>query len=109
MLGNLHGFKLLQPCLLGNLVISLVGIVFEMAHIGDVAYIAYLVADMLEIAEQDVEGDGRTGMAQMGVTIDGRSTDIHAHMGCVDRLKGLLAAAERIVNHEVLLLVQIHR
>ena len=46
----LHGLQLLHPGLLGYLVLALVGIVFQMAHVGDVPDIAHLVAQMLQVA-----------------------------------------------------------
>ena len=63
VLGYLHGFQLLQTGLLGNLVLALVGIMFQMAYIRNVAYIAHFIAQMLQITKQQVEGDGRTGMS----------------------------------------------
>ena len=80
ILRHLHRLQLFQARLLSNLVLPFVGVVLEVAHIGDVAHIAHLVADMLQVAEHHVERDGRTGMAQMGVAIDGGTADIHAHM-----------------------------
>ena len=100
VLRYLHGFQLLQPGLLGNLVLTLVGIVLQVTYIRNVADIAHLVAQMLKVTEQQVEGDGRTGMAQMRVTIDCRSTDIHAHMGCMQRLEALHLARQRIINNQ---------
>ena len=54
VLRDLHGLELLQPCFLLDLVVqpcflldlvvALVGVVLEMAHIGDVAHVANLVA-----------------------------------------------------------------
>ena len=44
ILGDLHRLQLLQPCLLGNLVLSLVGIMLQVPHIRDVTDIAYLIA-----------------------------------------------------------------
>ena len=52
VLHHLHGLKLLQASLLGYLVLAVVGVVLEMAHIGDVAHVAHFVARGLEIAEQ---------------------------------------------------------
>ena len=98
ILRNLHRLQLFQPCLLLNLVIALVGIVLQMAHIGDVAHIAHLVAEVLQVAEKDVEGDGRTGMSQMGIAIDRGSADIHSYMGGVQRLEALLLPVQCIVN-----------
>ena len=40
----LHRLELLQACLLLNLVVALVSVVLQVAHIGDVAHIAHLIA-----------------------------------------------------------------
>ena len=88
VLSHLHRLQLLQTCLLGNLVLALVRIVFQMPHISDVAHIAHLVAQMLQVAEKQVESDGRTGMSQMGVAIDRRSAYIHAHVRCMQWFEG---------------------
>ena len=44
VLRDLHGLELLQACFLLDLVVALVSVVLEMAHIGDVAHVANLVA-----------------------------------------------------------------
>ena len=98
VLGNLHRLQLFQACLLGNLVLALVSIVLQMTYICDVAYIAYLVTQMFQIAEQQVEGDGRTGMTQMGVAIDGGTANIHANIGGVERFEALFLSCQCIVN-----------
>ena len=43
VLGYLHRLELLQAGLLGYLVLTLVGIVLQVAHIGDVAHVPYLI------------------------------------------------------------------
>ena len=73
----------------------------QMTHIGDVANITHLVAQVFQIAEQQVEGNSGTGMSQMGIAIDGRTTDIHAHIGGVQRLETLLLARQRIINNQL--------
>ena len=100
VLGNLHRLQLFQACLLGNLVLALVSIVLQMTYICDVAYIAYLVTQMFQIAKQQVEGNGRTGMTQMRVAIDGGTTYIHAHIGGMQRLEALLLARQRIIDNQ---------
>ncbi len=89
VLRHFHWLQLLQTCFLGNLVLSFVGIVLQMAHVGNVADIAHLVADVRQVAEQQVESDGRACMSQMRVTVHGRSADIHAYMRCMQRYKQL--------------------
>ena len=80
VLRDFHGLKLLQTGFLGDFVLALVGIVFQMAHIGDVAHVAHLVADMGEIAEHHIEGHGRTRVSQMRLAIYRRPADIETHM-----------------------------
>ena len=98
VLGNLHRLQLLQPGFLGNLVLTLVGIVLEVAYVGNVAHIAYLVAEVTQVAEHQVEGDGGTGMTQMGVAIDGGTANIHAYIGGVERFEALFLSCQCIVN-----------
>ena len=98
VLGHLHGFQFLQPGLLGNLVLALVGIVLQMAYVGDVAHVAHLVAQMLQIAEEEVERDGRTGMAQMGIAVDRGAADVHAHSPLVERAEEFLLTRKCVVN-----------
>ena len=89
ILGNLHRLQLLQTSLLGNLVLTFVGIMLQMPHVGDVTDITDLITQMFQIAKHEVEGDGRTGMSQMGITIDGWPADIHTHIRCMKGFKTL--------------------
>ena len=93
VLGYFHGLELLEAGLLCYFVVTLVGVVLQVAHVGDVAHVAHLVAKMTQITENDVESDGGTGVAQMWVAVYCRSAHIHAHIGCMQRHKSLLAAA----------------
>ena len=95
-LDHLHGLQLLQTGLLCNLVLAFVGIVLEMAHVGDVPHITDLVAEMLQETEQDVVGHARTGMAQMGVAIDGGTAHIHPYMAGMDGNEEFLPACQGI-------------
>ena len=70
----------------------------QMAHVGDVTHISYLISQMLQVTKHQVEGDGGTGMAQMGVTIDRRAADIHTHIGGMKRFETLLLSCQCIVN-----------
>ena len=83
VLRNLHRLGLFESCLLLNLVISLIGVVLQVAHIGDIAHVAHLISEVLEVAEEYVEGDSGACMSQMWVAIDGRSAHIHADIGGV--------------------------
>ena len=98
VLRDLHGLELLQARLLLDLVVTFVGVVLKMTHISDVAHVANLVSQMLQIAEEHVESNGRTGMTQVRIAVDSRSANIHTHVRGVQRLEELLAAGERIIN-----------
>ena len=98
VLRNLHGLQLLQPGLLGNLVFALVGILLEVAHIGDVAHIADLVSEVREELEKDVVSDARAGVPEVRVTIDGRSADIHPHPAFVHGLEDFLIVTQCVGN-----------
>ena len=57
VLCHFHRLELLKACLLGNLVLAGVGVVLQVTHIGDVAHVAHLIAQVLEVAEQHVKCD----------------------------------------------------
>ncbi len=98
VLHHFHWLQLLETRLLSNLVFAGIGIMLEMAYIGDVAHVAHLHALMLEVAEEDVEGDGRSGMTQMGIAVDSRTADIHTNTPLMEGLEGLLSAGEGVID-----------
>ncbi len=100
--GSMLGLELLEPCLLGYLVVAIVGIVLQVPHIGDVAHIAHLVAQVAEVSEHKVEGDGRPCVAQVWVAIDGGATHIHPHIGCMEWFERFFPSAEGVVDNECL-------
>ena len=53
---------------------------------------------MLQVAEKDVEGDGRTGMTQMGVAVNCGAAHIHTHSAWGERAEELLLSAQRVIN-----------
>ena len=97
---HLHRFELFEPGFLGDLVLSLVGVVLQMPHVRDVAHVAHLVSRSLEVAEQQVERHGGAGVAQMRIAVDRGTADIHAHAARHEGFELLLAAGERIVKYE---------
>ena len=66
----------------------------DVAHIGDMAF----AIEMPQQAKQHIEHDDRPRIADMGKVIHRRSADIHAHIGSIDRRKGLLGAGQGIVK-----------
>ena len=96
VLHHLHGLQLFQAGLLGNLVLAFVGVVLQVAYVGDIAHIAHLVAQILQQAEQHVIGDARTGVAQMGVSVNGGAAHVHTHAAFVDGFEYFLIAGKGI-------------
>ena len=92
VLRHFHRFKLFESCFFCNLVLAFVGIVLEVSDVGDVSDVAHLVAEVFEIAEDEVKGDGGAGVSQMRVAIDGRSADIHADVSLGERLEKFFTA-----------------
>ena len=99
VLCNLHRLQLLQTGFLGNLVLTLIGIVLKVAYISDITHVSYFITQVLQIAEHEIEGDSGTGMSEMGITIDCRTAHIHAHIGRMKGLETLLLTRQRIVNN----------
>ena len=82
-----HRLKLLDAGFLGNLVFAVVGVVFEVPDVGDVTDITHLVAEMLQVALDDVKGYGRTGMSEVSVAIDRRPAHIHSDRTFMERFE----------------------
>ena len=97
-LHHFHRLQLFQAGLFSHFVFAVVGIMFQVADIGYVAYIAYFISYMGKITEQEVECNRRTGMSQMRIAVNRRSTDIHAYVGFMQRNKLFLLSCERVVN-----------
>ncbi len=95
-LHHLHRLQLLQPRLLSNLILALVGIVLQVTYIRDVPHIADLVAQILEQLEQHIIRNARTRVPKMGIAINRRAAHIHPHMTGLDGLEKLLLPAHRI-------------
>jgi MoaA/NifB/PqqE/SkfB family radical SAM enzyme len=55
---------------------------------------------MFQITEHKIEGNGRAGMPQMRITIDGGTADIHADMRGVKGLEALLLTRQSIINNQ---------
>ncbi len=100
VVGHFHRFELFQTRFLGDFVFALVGVVFQVADVRDVAHVADLVARRFQIAEQQVECHGRAGMAQVGVAVDRGAAHIHARTPRYQRFECFLAPRERIVKRQ---------
>ena len=98
VLDYLHGLQLLQTGFLGNLVLTLIGIMLQMAYIGDVTHVTNLVAQVLQVAEQYVKCDGGACVTQMRITIYGRTAHVHAYVRRVQCFKQLFLSGQGVVD-----------
>ncbi len=101
-LHDLHGLHLLQARLLGDLVLAAhVDVALEMPHIGDVAHVAHLVADVLQVTKNDIEADEGAAVAQVHVAVHRRTAYIHAHLAGHQRFERLFLSRQTIVNDQI--------
>ena len=98
ILHHFHRLELFETGFLGNLVFTIVSIMFQVADICYVAYIAYLVSYMSQITEQQVESDSRPCVAQVGVTVNRRTANVHTHMRFVQWDELFLFSCECVIN-----------
>ena len=98
VLHHLHRLQLLQPRLLGDFVFPLVGVMLQVAYVGDVAHVAHLKAKVGEVAVDDVEGNRGAGVAEVAVAVDRRAADVHPDPPLVERPEIFLVALERVIN-----------
>ena len=71
-----------------------------MPHIGDVADIAHGISRVFEVTEEEVEGDGRARVSEVGIAIDGGTTHIHAYSAFVNGFEDFFSAREGVVDLE---------
>ena len=107
ILHHLHRLKLFQAGLFADLVITRVGIAFQMADIRNVPHIPDFIADVLQITEYQVEGDGRPRMPQVRITVNRRSANVHADMRRAERLEKLFLPGEGVVNVKLMLHIKL--
>ena len=63
ILYHLHRFQLFEAGFLGNLVFTIIGIVFQVTHISNVTHVTHLVSQVVQVAEKNIKRNCRTGMS----------------------------------------------
>ena len=74
-----------------------------MAYVGDVSHIPHLVAQMLQVPENNVKIDGTARMPQVCLAIDSRATQIHTHQWGIQRHEVFFLAGKGVVDFELTL------
>ncbi len=96
-LHDFHRFQLLQLRHAANFVLALVAVAHQVAHVGDVADVAHLEANMRQVPKQQVERHERADVAEVGVVIDRRPADVHTHVRRGEWFENILLAGEGVV------------
>ena len=102
ILHDLHRFQALQFGFLGNFILAVIAVVGEVPHVGDVADVAHLIAEVLQVAEDEVEGDGGTGVPQMGVAVNRGTADIQPYERGIERFERFFPAGEGVVDVQLI-------
>jgi hypothetical protein len=103
LLNHLHRLQMLESCLLFYLVLSLIGIILEVPHVGYVAYIPDFILKICKVTEQHVECHSWTGMAKMRMAVNRRAADIHSYKWGMKRFEEFLFAGEAVIDGEVII------
>lgn len=102
ILRHFHRFKLLKPRFLGYFILTFVGVVLKMAHVGNIPHIAHLISYMLQITEHHVESDCGTRVSEMRIAINCRAANIHSYPSRSERLELLLHSGACVVDQKLL-------
>ncbi len=97
-LSHFHGFQLLQT---GALEHTVFAVVQQVAYIGDVANVAHAIADVLQVAVNDIETDKSAAVAEVNVVINRRAAHIHAYMSVLHGLESLFLSCDAVVQLQV--------
>ena len=75
-LDDFHRFQAVQLCLFFDFIFPVVAVVGQMPYVCDVADVSDFIPQVLQVSEKHVERDGRAGMSQMGITVNGRPANV---------------------------------
>jgi hypothetical protein len=76
--------------------VAFVGVIFEVAHIGNVAYVPDFVSEELQVSGHHIEAQERPDVPKMHVIVDCRAANIHSDPARMDGLKFFLFSAQRV-------------
>jgi hypothetical protein len=89
---------LFKPCLFGDLILPEILVSLQMPNIGYVPYIANPVTEMFQVTENKIESNRRTGVSEMGISINCRTTNIHTDRRGMEWFKGLFFPGKGVIN-----------
>ena len=78
-LDDFHRFQLIQFGFLFNFIFTVITVVGQVTDICNIPDIPDFIAEVLQIPEKDIEGNGRAGMSQVGISVNSRSADVKSY------------------------------
>lgn len=103
LLYDLHRLQLFHPCLLGDLVLTLISVIRQMTRVRDIPNVPDLVSQVIQITIDEVECEKGPAVPKVHIAVYRRPADIHPHEGWVQWLKGFLFARERVYDMQTML------
>ncbi len=98
LLNHLHRLEALLAGTTADLVLSrVISFILKMPHIGYVTHIPHIVAQVHQVPVEHVKSHRRTGVAEMGLAVDGGSADIHADKRWSQGFEQFLPACKGVV------------
>jgi hypothetical protein len=71
-------------------------------NIGDILYVAHIIAKVAQVADHHIKGNVAFGVAEVGVAVDGRPAHVNSDKAFGDGFKLFFLAAKCIVNMKFL-------
>src|SRR5450759_264147 len=83
-----------------NLIFTFVSVVFKVSDISNIADTANFVLQICQISEQQVESNSRAGMSEMGIAINGWTTNIETNKWRMKWLKEFFFSGKAVINEK---------
>ena len=97
-LHHLHGLQVFETRLFPDFVFTVVRVTRQMAHIRDVANVPHFVAEVLQVAIDDVEGQKGPNVAQVHVAVYRGATHVHPHKRGIDGLEFFFGSGQAVAD-----------
>ena len=98
LLHHLHRLEVFEAGLLANLVFPVVRVACQVADVGDVAHVANLEAEVLQVAVHDVKRQEGPNVSEVNVAVHRRPAHIHAHERGIEWLKFFFLPGQAVAD-----------
>src|SRR5205085_755529 len=87
---DLHRFQLFESCFFRELIIAFIPVAFQMPRICYIPHITDLVTQVSKMTVDNIKRNESAAIAEMNITVYGRSANIQAHMMWCKRFENFL-------------------